>query len=824
MKRINLKEWRLRDTGCCKIDICAEVPGDITRDLYKNGFIKDPFYGFNYKDCEWVSRTDFVYTVAFDFNRKLTGDEEVYLNFDGIDLFSEIYLNDKLLGKTEDMFLKYRYRINDCIKEKGNLLTVKMFSALNAADGIDCKDYFGTFNIPRIFLRKAQCHFGWDWAPKLVGYGLWKDVYVTVENKYRICDLYYKTDNGGFVTLFAELSYNINPYVDTYGREICGTGAAAQNDRLVFSVSKRPFGEEYQTVSAEVKGKINFANIKIENPELWWPKGYGGQPLYNYKAELFRGGIKVSERHGRLAFRSVRLAEEPCGADRIGFAFLINGEKVFLKGSNWVPSEVFTGTVTEKKYRKLLDLAERANYNAMRVWGGGIYENDIFYDLCDEKGIAVIQDFMLSCADIPEEDGGWVSLMLKECEYQLKRLRNHPCIIYWTGGNERPGSLCLQRSRGSGFAEKTLRGLVAYLDDSRPYGSQSPMGHTEIGNEKSTGDVHVSFVNACLFHDVKYYRERLSENAYNFISESAIMGPNSLETNKKMFPGEDLAANEALWRDRLMDNPYGGLDMDFFDIQRKLAESLYGKIDTLRRFTAKGMLAHAEFLKAESEFARFNKGITWGYLNWMYNDIWPSGTWSVADYYTEPKEAYYMQKRAYSPTLVSFVNAGGRICLFAVNDGLEEVRLKMVYGVKNIDGTKVWEKRHFERLDKNGKFIKEMPRGEPGTNEYFYVYAADEKGGRYRTLYSDTMWSGCDFKSRYTVAAERVDDYTVKVHISAEEFAKSVFVSFPDNYKYIYSDNYIDAEKGETVTVTVTSEEKIDLSKLSVTDFAVLAR
>ncbi len=811
-----LKDWTL---SFGDKTIAAQVAGDITIDLYRAGLIKNPYFGLDYKDIEWIARRDFTYRTTIYADENLLDNESVMLVFDGIDVFSDVYLNGVRLGSTENMFLRYRYEIRHLLKEGDNVLTVEMHSTLNRMDKIDTTGYYAIFNQKRIFVRKAQCNFGWDWAPKICAYGIWNDVYVECGCKQKINDVYVVADDKGNATFFVELNYNINSTYDTLGVMVKGSYEENLGDKLHFYVSSRPFGETDTQKTVEVVGKKNFACFVNESARKWWPAGYGEQPLYNYRVELERDGKIISVKSGRFAYRSVNLVEEPKGDTLYGYQLQINGVDVFVKGSNWIPIECFTGVVTDDKYRKLTALAKDGNFNMLRVWGGGVYEKDIFYDLCDELGLMVWQDMMLACAEIPEDNPEWVSNMLAETDYQVKRLRNHPSLVYWCGGNEKTGCYGLCITKGEFFTDVTMRGYVTNLDRTRPFAKQSPCSWTDLGNDVNSGETHHNSFERALSAGMDKYRDLIAQNVVPFVSEAALMGPNSVETTTKIYPPDKLWPMNEIWDDRLMKNPYGSSSMTFADRELYYAETLYGKVKNLTDFTFKGMTAHAEGMRAEAEFTRSNKGVSSGFMNWMYSDIWPQGTWSTIDYYCEPKQVYYQMKRSYATLLVTFTqNAEGRTELVAVNDGLLPVDIEIVYGLRTLCGRTLSKKTVSVKNLRNGaqKFVTDLECKE---NEYLYIeYESDGRKGT--NVYSPSMWSNCSFESDYAVTKKQIDDTHATVTIAANKFAKGVFAHFKDNYKYRYDDNYVDVQANEVKTIRVESDEPFNVNDVIMDDFA----
>lgn len=811
MKQQKVTNWQLQFDGKT---IPASVPGDITIDLYNAGIVKNPYFGDNQKENDWIPRRDFTYITEIEADDALLSQECVEIVFNGIDVYADIYFNGKLIGSTDNMFLQYRFDITDALKKGANELRVEMLSTLNKMDTFDSSNYFSIFNEKRIFVRKAQCHFGWDWAPKICAYGIWEDVYLAYGAKRSIDNVFTVADDKGNLTFFTQMNYNIAEEKEN---------GENPDDVLHYYVAEKPFSTDYVKHSLPVIGVRNFLALKIEDAQLWWPAGYGEQPLYSYKIELERKGEIIHTQEGKFAFRSVELCEEPKAETLLGYTLKINGKEIFVRGSNWIPVECFTGVVEDEKYDVLTDLAKQGNLNMLRVWGGGIYEKDVFYDLCDEKGILVWQDIMLACADIPEDIPAWVDNMVKEVEYQVKRLRNHPSLVYWCGGNEKTGSYGRLITQGDFFVNYTLRGIISHLDHTRPYARQSPCGWTDVGNDTTSGESHHNSFERSLVEGMENYRALVAEKILPFISEAALMGPNTVETNEKIYPADKLWPMNDLWDDRLMENPYGSVPMTFAKRQMWYAEHNYGEVKSLEDFTAKAMLVHSEAMRAEAEFARSNEGITAGFLNWMYSDIWPSGSWSVVDYWCEPKEVYYQLKRSYAPRLVTFVQNGkGETELVVVNDTLTPYSTTIRFGAKTLDGAVIYtDEATVSAL--TGIYKQKVNADIDYKTSYLFV-EYEENGEVLSYVYSPKLWRGMQFTSDYEVAFEQIDACTVKVTIKANAFAKSVFVSAKDNYKYTYSDNYIDVEAGKEKSIIITAKEPVSKDAFTVTDFAKMTK
>lgn len=799
----------------------AVVPGDITLDLWHNNIISNPYFGMNHKELHWIINRDFVYEIKFDVSDEMFDNQEILLEFDGIDTFADIYLNEKFLGHTQNMFLKYSYSVKSYLKKAGNVLRVKMLSTGKVMDDIDVGEYYGVFNLKRLFIRKAQCHFGWDWAPDMPGYGICGDVKLLGVAKKRISDVHYRAYNDGNLSIFVDLNYTVREYMDE-NKQIRQCDPDCANDTIRCTVAKRPDSpldkDNSIVFETKVTGEKNFVNFTIDNPELWWPNGYGKHPLYEYKAELIRNGKTVDERSGKFAFREVELCQEPFDQTHMQYRLKINGQKVFVKGSNWVPAECFIGSIQTEKYQRLVDQAAQANFNMLRVWGGGLYEKDAFYDICDSRGIMVWQDLMFACSDIPEDDQEFVDMCQKEVVYQVCRLRNHPSLVYWCGGNEKTGSYGLKITKGDYFVDVIMRGTVDNYDGTRPYARQSPCSLTDVGNDTTSGECHAGSYESSLFFGVLNYRNNVSMSGVPFVSECANMGPSSMEAYKRMFPTDKLWPMNDYWRDRLMDNPYSVYKMPFCERQLLYADTLYGKSDSLRQFIAKGMTTHAESMRAEIEFARANSACG-GFMNWMYSDIWPSATWAVVDYYCEPKQAYYQMMRSFAPVAVTFVqDEQKRLQLVLLNDSRQKLSCNVTYGMRTLTGETLWQKSVTLAADSGLSATAEVVEEHSKHDCYLFAeYVID--GNKRSAVFSYDMWHNCKFASDYVYTVKKQDG-CYAVTIKANQFAKGVTLRMTDNYKFTYSDNYVDLQAGEQTTLYIYGANEEDIASLEVTDFA----
>lgn len=792
--------------------IAAEVPGDIHADLFKAGRINDPYFGYNAGKCGWVTEKDWLYLKKFKIEKSFSRSKTMVV-FKGIDTYAVIFFNGKKIGEANNMFLKYEFDVTGLIRDnEENELAVVIRSVKKEMAKFPLQKYFGCFNTPRIFIRKAQCHFGWDWAPELPAAGLWQGVDLVSYDKCRIVDTNVWTKTDGRITFIVELDYNIRRPED-YNKK--------HNDELLIVIED---GEKKINKKVPVRGQRNLTTVKIENPKLWWPNGYGSPNLYSYSVKLIRNGNVLDGSRGRFGIREVQLVQEPNEKDGFSFGFYINGKPIYSKGSNWVPVECFTGTLTDEKYRDLIRMAREGNMNMLRVWGGGFYEKDIFYDLCDENGIMVWQDFMFSCSDIPDEYEGFTEMVEKEAIYQIKRLRNHPGIIYWCGCNEKTGAFGFKDNYGAKTIYILLRGICGEYDPTRPYMPQSPISFSDICNDPESGDTHVNCLEESVKDGMETYREKLAKIDSAFNSETAILGPSRLQSIKKFIPEDKLWPLNELWEYRFLDNPYNSLqDITYLGQQKIMAEGLFGKFENLEEFIKKAMTAHSEILRSEIEHNRSKKWHSAGVMNWMFSDIWPTGTWALIDYYKLPKPAYYAAKRAYQPLLPVFTQESDGIILTVVNDKLEDISCNIEYGQRKVDGAILWStllENHNIKANMNTEIIEINGRARDDKDSYLYAKIRSEKYSTSTTffhkLWKDIEWQRPEVE--FSVVDEWFDGeaYKKTIKIESDQYARMVNLNLSDDQYAFYSDNFFDLEAGEKKDVTIESKEDFKVSDISI--------
>jgi len=471
----------------------ATVPGCVHTDLLANKLIDDPFYRDNEKRLQWIGKTDWEYTSTFRISPEMLRRQNLELVFEGLDTYANVFLNDVSILDTDNMFRTWRISIRKAAKEGENVLRIKFRSPINeilprmANLGYELPAVNDQGEKTSPYTRKAPYQYGWDWGPRFVTSGIWKPVRLVAWDNARIEDLHVRQN---------KLS-NVNADL-TAAIEVTAAAEADATIEVENVADKKVVASKMVKLSPGVnKFDLDFA---IKNPKLWFPIGLGDQALYTFRAKLILNGKPVDARTKRTGLRNLELRQKP---DEFGksFEFIVNGIPVFGRGANWIPADIFPTRITKDKYKKLLGSLRDANMNMVRVWGGGIYEDDHFYDLADEMGILVWQDFMFACSMYPG-DKGFLDNVRHEITDNVKRLRDHPSIVIWVGNNE----IETAWQHWGGWKDKNpdfvwqdylkifVRLIPEVLDDldpSRPYWQSSPSSNFQADSEfQGIGDTH----------------------------------------------------------------------------------------------------------------------------------------------------------------------------------------------------------------------------------------------------------------------------------------------------------------------------------------------
>lgn len=771
--------------------MAAEVPGTVHTDLLANGKIEDPFYRDNELKVQWVSEVGWMYRREFHVPEEMLAMDAVQLVAEGLDTFSTVLVNGHEIARTQNMFIKHRIDVKQILHPGENEIQIEFDSPVLRSKRYE--DMYGKLSAShedyRVYARKAQYSFGWDWGPKLPTSGIWRPIYIEAFDSIRIEDVYVETNLNESLTL-ARLSVHVKTEIFS-SNEVPLTATVALN------------GEQREL---EIHDPVFTLPFEIENPELWWPAGFGEQPLYELGVRICAGSRIADARSIRCGIREVELLQEE---DQWGqsFSFKINRVPLFCKGANWIPVDTFIPRIRPEEYRELLEAARDANMNMLRVWGGGIYEEGIFYELCDQLGLLVWQDFMFACGAYPEHDEFQTNVS-KEVESVVQGLRNHPSIIIWCGNNEnewiwksftdRP----LEEMPGYNLFHHLIPNICQALDATRPYWPSSPFGG-EDPNSAAEGNRHQWDIWSGWedFTSVK-------DDGGRFITEFGFQAPANFATFGSVTAEGDRSPQSEI--------------MEFHNKQEEGTDRMIRFLaahvqmpTTFEDFIYKGQIIQGEALKHCIEHWRRKMFRTSGALIWQLNDCWPVSSWSLIDSDLKPKAAYYYVKKAFTPVLVSLTENEEKIEVWITNDTLNAwqaiLRLRCMDFDGEIDFTKNIE------LNVRGNSSSqacELNRQELAITSAVRQYLKAELLVENKVVSENRLFFARikDLEIPRPIIQkklEKVDERKCVLKLRSSHFAKSVRVETNCNTQI--EDNYFDLEANiqKTVDISLMENQKL---------------
>jgi beta-mannosidase len=656
----------------CREAIMATVPGDVHEDLVQAGLLPEPLVGTNATLHEWVERAKFTYerdlSVDTDFDR-------AELVFHGLDCIAEIYLDGQLIGSTSNAFVPHEFDVTKFIRKgERHILSVILETGVQWAKEVANPEKYqtGDQSPERPFLRKPQFSFKWDWAPRLVTCGIWRSVELRLYKQAAIRDVAISSEISGRA---AKLS-------------ACAEVEAFEETKCTARLRVVGPGGFWQTsdqVSLAIgQNRLELA-LDVAPVSRWYPRGYGEQALYQVTLELENDGTLVDTRSFTYGFREIQLKQTLLADGEKTFTLDVNGIDVFCKGADWVPADSLPARVSRQKYEQLIAEACEANFNCFRIWGGGIYEDPVFYDLCDRHGILTWQDFMFACAEYPDDQEWFVENVRAEAAKVIKSLRHHPCIALWCGNNENDWLYgFMNRGKGKEIApfygqsiyHQLLPQLCSELDPSRPYWPSSPYGGNDP-NSESEGDRHawdVSILNPDLEAraDIRNYRRDRGK----FISEFGVISHALPRTIRQYTAEQRIDPSSPAYK--FHDNPInaigegGGLS----DWYQKVGFG--GVPEDPLRYIYQSLLYQAMGYREAIASFRIRKGECWGSLFWMYSDCWGTLGWTIVDYYLRRKPSFYWVRKAYAPIAVFIRPEEHSAKIYVVNDTLSDRKIRLV--------------------------------------------------------------------------------------------------------------------------------------------------
>ncbi len=675
--------------------IDARVPGEIHLDAWKAGWIPDPYVGTNCLDARWVEECYWSYRRHFDVPPEALK-ARAWLVFEGLDLAATIVLNGVEIGRHRNSFYPCRIDVSGFLRKGRNLLAVHLESGLYEVADKRVEGYatsLGQVLHKRHWLRKPQCQFGWDWSTRFINVGIHKPV-----------RLEWTTAPARLDQLVPLVT--VSPDLKTGTVRVRQFVEGLEKRTLKGTLTVELAGAGIRTrVPVKIKPGLQSceAAIELKNPRLWWPVGHGRQNLYTVRVSLTAGGRALGANAARVGFRHVRINQDPHPVSGRYFNFEVNGKKIFLKGANFVPADMIFARIDRKRYDRLTDLALEANFNFLRVWGGGLYESDDFYELCDRKGILVWQEFIFACGKYPTTDQAFFDDFKAEAVFNIRRLAPHPSLIVWCGNNEmEQANWDWQYDRGVVLPDHalfhiTLPRLMAAEDPTRYYQPSSPYSPDgQSPNQDDVGDQHpwtIGFSNS----DFRSYRRMICR----FPNEGGFLAPVSLPTLLACLPEGQRKVGSFAWQvhDNSVDS-WGEPSHTHRITTTWLGRDI--KSFPLDDLVYWGGLLQGEALREYCDNFRRRMFDSGGAAFWMFNDCWPAArSWTIVDYYLRRTPSFDPVRRAMAPVSVVVAEEGKDIVVFGINETAQPIRAELRYGVFHIAGGLAIDRRTAALLPPN---------------------------------------------------------------------------------------------------------------------------
>ena len=791
-------KWQFQQVGA-EGWLPANVPGSVHTDLMASGRIPDPFVADNEKRVQWIAESDWAYRTNFICTDELLSDEKVFLVCDGLDTLATVVLNGHVLGRTDNMFRRYEWELKPFLNAQGvNDLTITFSSPVKyAAEKQAIRPLPGVSQaIPGApHLRKAPCQFGWDWGPQLPPIGVWKDIRLEGYSEARLSEIHLRQHHAnGQVAV--EVQVSVQRWED------------APLDAIVRITA--PDGETLEKEVAIPARDEVIVKVPISRPELWWPNGYGAQPLYQVEVSLVSAGSSgagpLDLRSYQLGLRKIELRQQEDQWGR-SFVFVVNDIPIFAKGSNWIPADSFPTRITDAALEGLIRSAAETHQNMLRVWGGGFYEEERFYDLCDRYGILVWQEFIFSCSVYPLDVPASLENIRMEVVENVRRLRHRASLALWCGNNEmewgwadwnwKSPELQDLKSAYDQFFHHTLPAWCRAEDPDHSYWPSSPSSDTPFKdpNGQRQGDAH--------YWDVWHGRKPFTsyrDQYPRFMSEFGFQALPPLATIRTY-------ADEVDWN----------MTSYIMEMHQKNASGnsiMVGQmLDTFRLpkdFTSLVYLSlalQAEGIRYGVEHWRRHPDRVAGILYWQLNDCWPVASWSSLDYFGRWKALHYAARRFYAPLMLSIEDKSPEQAVYVSNDLLEPWEGTLRWSLETLAG---------QVLDSGTAPVKASPQAATRVCKLDFSDRISDDNVRMLVFIAE-LYQGDRFVARQTIGfvpvkhlsladpAVTVDLRSEKgqliVELTSRSLALLVELSL-EGADVVFSDNYFNLPPGRTALVS----------------------
>ena len=801
----------------------AKVPGTIHQDLLNHNRIPNPFYGMNEEAVQWVENEDWMYRTSFVVTEEQLNRDAAVLELDGLDTYADVFLNGALILRSDNMFVGHKVPVKSVLRKGENRLLIRFRSAVKEAlpqwetNGFDYPaDNDHSSKRVSIYTRKAPYSYGWDWGIRLATCGIWRPVRLVFSDVARIEDYYVRQASVSASKADVDNRLEI-------------TNVTSQPVSALLKVAYHYTANDTKEVQKQIELRPGENTVSlpvmIDNPHLWMPNGWGEPSLYKFTASVSVDGVEVASQERQVGLRSIRVVMED---DEHGksFYFEVNGHPMFAKGANFIPDDALLPNVTPERYKRILEDVKAANMNMLRVWGGGIYEDDKFYDEADRNGILIWQDFLFACTTYPH-DPLFLKRVEAEAEYNIKRLRGHASLAMWCGNNEIYEGVRYwgwkNKYTAEAFAEmnrgydvlfrQLLPDMVKRFDSDRFYMHGSPY-EANWGRPESwkIADSH----NWGTWYGRKPF-ESFDSEIPRFMSEYGFQAFPEMKTIRTFAEEKDFelespvmnAHQKATIGNALIKQTMGL----YYKVPAKFEDLVYV-----------GLVLQGHGMRHGIEAHRRNRPYCMGSLFWQLNDSWPVVSWSSIDYYGNWKAMQYQSQRAFAPILINAIKEGDDLCVYLISDELQDRDdVRLTVELMDFDGKShgKWtqngkltantsmlflKKRVDEFLSKQDaatsflRFTLKAKNGAALADEVFYfAYPKDQKLP----------------EARIETSVKKRGE-AIEMTLKTDKLARDIFIEVPVQ-GVRFSDNFFDLLPGQRKKITITSPEGHSLKDFTFT-------
>jgi beta-mannosidase len=822
--------WRFRQVGK-EAWMPATVPGCVHTDLLAAGQIPDPLFRDNELKLQWIGKTDWEYETTFSVAATTLQRTNLELVFQGLDTYADVTLNDAAILHTDNMFREWRVNGKPHLRLGPNHLRIRFRSPLNEVAALPAQNGFPLYAIndeqamavvgdkgPPLspYTRKAPYQYGWDWGPRFVTSGIWQPVHLEAWDAARITNLHVRQQALSAQAAQLQLT-------------VAYDGAPASNQTTATLVVEtqgpdgKPTGQRQEQAVTLTPGSHELTTeLRLNQPQLWFPAWYGAQPLYTFTARLIHNGQVLDSVRQRIGLRTLEVRRQP---DQYGksFEFVVNGIPVFAKGANWIPADIFPARVTPAKYRQLLQAAKACHMNMVRVWGGGIYENDVFYDTCDELGLLVWQDFMFACSFYPGTPA-FLDNVRQEATYQVRRLRHHPSLAIWVGNNENevawqdwniPAIIgpAHQKEVWGDYLRlfnDVLPAVLRQQDPSRLYWPSSPSANYEdLASRQNNGDMHYWAVWAGT-ESLSAYEQQVPR----FMSEYGFQSFPELKSVEQYAQPADYDIASPIMRQHQRSQAGNPRLLEY--LRRDFPEP---KDFPSFLYVSQVLQAHA--IKIAAEHLRRNRPRVMGSLYWQLNDCWGAASWSSIDYYGRWKALQYYAQRFYADVLVSPHEEGDNLRFYVVSDRTSAVAAKLQVRLLDFNGRVLFKQTQTLQIEPlTSKSYLALPRATllQRHNPKQVVLSCDLQAADGTMLSTNTHYFAPPKKIKLpeasiTTSWKHLTDSTYQLTLASKQVARDVHLTLAEGEGF-FEDNYFDLLPGQPKTVTFRSAGSTSIEHL----------